>query len=256
MLFLACKALSSMAKTSNVWNYFKVREENSSKAQCLSCTHSKVVVSRGGNKSKQFTTTNLRNHIRSKHPLDYRTLSVKDEDKAQKRACEVSEQHGETSGSVRKALKNQMTLQASFEKARVWDINCGPAKKITQLIGEMMALDNQPFLMVEDLGFQRLMKHMAPSYPLPSRFHFSDTVIPNLFERAKKAITDKLHVDESNRSISFTTDIWTCQHTNHSYISLSAHWVSDSVPSMQSFVLHSSLFSGSHTGGRCYSWQI
>ena len=117
---------------------------------------------------------------------------------------------------------NQTTLQASFEKACVWDINSGPAKKIMQLIGEMMVLDNQPFLMVEDLSFQRLMKHMAPSYPLPSRFHFCNTVIPNLLERAKKAITDNLNVDESNRSISFTTDICTCQHTNHSYI-ISCH---------------------------------
>ena len=92
----------------------------------------------------------------------------------------------------------------------------------------------------------------------------SDTVIPNLVERAKKAIADKLNVDESNQSISFTTDIWTCQHTNHSYISLSAHWVSDAVPSMQSFVLHSSLFPGSQTGPAIASkveamleeWQI
>jgi hypothetical protein len=63
-------------------------------------------------------------------------------------------------------------------------------------------------------------------------------------------IADKLeqNLNESNPNISYTTDIWTFKHTNHSYISLSAHWVSDTVPAMQSFVLHSSLFSGSHTG--------
>ncbi len=177
-----------MAKKSSVWDFFKVLENDVSKAQCLLCTQSKVVVSRGGTKSKQFTTTNLRNHIRSKHPLDFPALSAKDEEKAQKRAHEVAARHGETSGTARKALKDQMSIQTSFDRARVWDINSGPVKKITQLIGEMMALDNQPFLMAEDLGFQRLMKHLAPSYSLPSRFHFSDTVIPNLFERVKKAI--------------------------------------------------------------------
>ena len=239
-----------MAKKSSVWDFFKVLENNVSKAQCLLCTQSKVVVSRGGTKPKQFTTTNLRNHIRNKHPLEFQALSAKDEEKALKRAHEVAEHHGETSGSARKALKNQMSIQTSFDKARVWDINSGPAKKITQLIGEMMALDNQPFLMVEDLGFHRLMRHLAPSYPLPSWFHFSEKVIPDLYERAKKAIADKLeqNLNESNPNISYTTDIWTCKHTNHSYISLSAHWVSDTVPAMQSFVLHSSLFSGSHTG--------
>ena len=237
----------NFAEKSNVWDFFKVLENDVSKAQCLLCTQSKVVVSRGGTKSKQFTTTNMRNHIRSKHPLDFQALFAKDEEKAQKRAHEVDEYHGETSGSARKTMKNQTSIQTSFDKARIWDINSGPARKITQLIGEMMALDNQPFMVVEDFGFQRLMKHLAPSYPLPNRFHFSDTVILNLYERAKKAIADKLNVD-SNPSISFTTNIWTCQHTNHSYISLSAHWVSDAVPAMESFVLHSSLFSGSHTG--------
>ena len=181
-----------MAKKSSVWDFFKVLKNNVSKAQCLLCTQSKVVVSRGGTKPKQFTTTNLRNHIRNKHPLEFQALSAKDEEKALKRAHEVAEHHGETSGSARKALKNQMSIQTSFDKARVWDINSGPAKKITQLIGEMMALDNQPFLMVEDLGFHRLMRHLAPSYLLPSWFHFSEKVIPDLYERAKKAIAHKL----------------------------------------------------------------
>ncbi|XP_028408659.1 zinc finger BED domain-containing protein 4-like [Dendronephthya gigantea] len=234
-----------MARKSSVWEFFKVLEDDVSKAQCLLCEHSKVVVSRGGTKSKQFNTTNLRNHIQSKHPLSFHELSAKDE--AKKRSSEALS-HGETSGSARKALKSQMSIQTSFDKARIWDINSSAAKRVTQLIGEMIALDNQPFLMVEDLGFQRLMKHVSPFYQLPNQFHFSDKVIPNLFERAKKATSEKLCESES---ISFTSDIWTCQHTNNSYISLSAHWVSDVVPSissMQSFVLHSSLFSGSHTG--------
>ncbi len=231
-----------MARKSSVWDFFKVLEEDVSKAQCLLCEHSKVVVSRGGTKSKQFNTTNLRNHIQSKHPLSFHELSAKDE--AKKRSSEALS-HGETSGSARKALKNQMSIQTRFDKARLWDINSSAAKRITQLIGEMMALDNQPFVMVEDLGFQRLMKHVAPSYQIPSRFPFSDKVIPNLFERAKKATFEKL---SESQSISFTSDIWTCQHTNDSYISLSAHWVSDVIPSMQSFVLHSSVFSGSHPG--------
>ena len=71
----------------------------------------KFLVSRGGNKSKQFTTTNLQNYVQSKQPLCYRALSVKDKVKVQRRTCELSEQHGETSGRVRKPLKSQMTLQ-------------------------------------------------------------------------------------------------------------------------------------------------
>ena len=117
--------------------------------------------------------------------MDFPALSAKDEEKAQNRAHKVAAHHGETSGTARKALKNQMSIQTSFDRACVWDINSGSAKKITQLIGEMMVLDNQPFLMVEDLGFQRLMKHLAPSYSLPSRFHFSDSHTKSLRKSEK-----------------------------------------------------------------------
>ena len=83
--------------------------------QCISCTQSKVVVSRGGTKPKQFTTTNLRNHIQGKHPLEFQVLSAKDEEKALKRTHKVVEQHGKTSQSARKALKfYQMSIQTSF----------------------------------------------------------------------------------------------------------------------------------------------
>jgi hypothetical protein len=70
--------------------------------------------------------------------LDFPALSAKDEEKAQKRAHKVAAHHGETSGTARKALKNQMSIQTSFDRAHVWDINSGSAKKITQLIGEMV----------------------------------------------------------------------------------------------------------------------
>lgn len=76
-------------------------------------------------------------------------------------------------------------------KCIIWELGYQqrPGEEISQLIGEMMAPVNQAFLMVlEDLGFQRLMKHLAPSYQLPSRFYFSDTVIPNRFEREKSHI--------------------------------------------------------------------
>jgi hypothetical protein len=61
--------------------------------------------------------------------LEFQALSAKDEEKVLKRAHEVAEHHGETSGSVRKALKNQMSIQTSFDKACVWDITVAQRRK-------------------------------------------------------------------------------------------------------------------------------
>ncbi len=46
--------------------------------------------------------------------------------------------------------------------------NQGPSdvkiKEITYAIGEMMGLDNQPYSMVENVGFKRLMAKALPQY--------------------------------------------------------------------------------------------
>ena len=55
---------------------------------------------------------------------------------------------------------------------------------------------------------------------------------------------------EKEKHFSFTSDIWTCSHTNDAFISLTAHWIDEhgtKVPH-QSIVLQSSFFPGSHNG--------
>ena len=44
----------------------------------------------------------------------------------------------------------------------------------------MIALDNQPFTIIEDLGFKRLMKKFKPNYVLPSRKFFTNKVLPSV----------------------------------------------------------------------------
>jgi len=44
-------------------------------------------------------------------------------------------------------------------------------RKITQTIAEMITLDNQPFSMVDDIGFIRVMKVSEPRYTIPGSSH-------------------------------------------------------------------------------------
>ena len=57
---------------------------------------------------------------------------------------------------------------------------------------------------------------------------------------------------EKAKHFSFTSDIWTCSHTNNAFSSLTAHWIDEhetKVPH-QSIKLQSSFFQGSHNGER------
>ena len=78
----------------------------------------------------------------------------------------------------------------------------------------MIALDSQPFSIVEEVGFKRLMKVLKPNYELPSRKYFTSNIIPTIYSRVGAKI--KKSIDQAS-NLSFTTVIWT-NNANASFI--------------------------------------
>ena len=76
------------------------------------------------------------------------------------------------------ANAKQLTLFESSECVHVWDINDPRDQRIHRLIGEMIAIDTQPFSIVENEGFTNLLKALEPRYSLPSRRYVTETVLP------------------------------------------------------------------------------
>ena len=56
------------------------------------------------------------------------------------------------------ATKKQATLKEAIEKKKIWDINDHQSKDMHYLIGEMIVIDLQPYSLICDIGFQRLLK--------------------------------------------------------------------------------------------------
>ena len=81
-------------------------------------------------------------------------------------------------------------IQATLEEALegTWDINDHRAKSMTYKILEMIAMDNQPFSMVTDIGFARLVNYVKPKYQIPSRSYFAESVLPKVYENVKDII--------------------------------------------------------------------
>ena len=68
----------------------------------------------------------------------------------------------------------------------------------------MVALDNQPFKIVEDSGFKALLMALEPRYDLPSRRYKAETVIPTI----KKEIMVKVKAELAQATyLSYATDI-------------------------------------------------
>ena len=107
----------------------------------------------------------------------------------------------------------------------------------------MIALDNHPFSLVEDVGFLCLMQQLELRYSVPSRKYVTEVVIPRiavgLMNEVQKLLKEVVW-------FSFTTDIWSTGVSSNSLLSLTAHWFSDLFE--RSAVLHAGPIHGSHTG--------
>lgn len=110
----------------------------------------------------------------------------------------------------------------------------------------MMALDAEPFALVEREGFSNLLKHIVPRYNLPSRTYFSRTLMPEIYKEIRAQVETKLM--STAKYISFTTDIWTSSVNNESFISLTAHYISCDTFQKEIYALRVKHFPVNHTG--------
>ena len=215
-----------MAKRSPIWKYFEVASDERF-AICKLCNKS---VARGGKDKKSYTTTNVVKHLESCNRSKYSEYLKNKEDEDAKRK------------EIRQAKPlRQIILEESQDRVKVWDINDPRAKKTHQLIGEMIALDTQPFSIVEDVGFTRLLHCLEARYQLPSRKYVTYTVLPKIKAGMDVEVKKRISCVES---INLTTDIWSTDLNNESL--LTAHWLTDNFQ-RYSAVLHAQVLDESHT---------
>ena len=130
---------NSFRKVSDVWNYF-TKLSDKKKAVCSICR--KELAYLGG-------TTNLRDHLTSKHALHYYSADKKNE-------------------------SQKKTLDGFVTRSRCSDA-C--SKNITDRVTEMIVKDLRPIRTVECEGFRNLMNYLEPGYVIPSRKQFAADII-------------------------------------------------------------------------------
>ena len=176
-------------KTSGIWTYFEIDSSESNKAICLTC---KEKISWGGSKPTKFNTSNLCKHLMT-HKDEYKHF-VDDEKKREER----------TNRKGYGVELQQTTLESIVERCKSYSADHTRAKAITNCVAEMMATDLQPFSIVSDVGFCRLLAEFEPRYVLPSRQHLSEVLIPEIYAKVKRRVSEIL---SSASYISLTTDI-------------------------------------------------
>ncbi|KAK6168330.1 hypothetical protein SNE40_020888 [Patella caerulea] len=120
--------------------------------------------------------------------------------------------------------------------------NSTRAKSITAGVTEFIIKDLRPFCVVENAGFRNLLTILEPNYVLPSRQHFSEKKIPELYEEVKR----KVLYDINNKQLSLTTDGWTSRATE-SYVTITSCHIDENWE-IKNYVLQTRSMPQSHTG--------
>jgi len=114
---------------------------------------------------------------------------------------------------------------------------------ITSGILNFIVKDLRPFSVVENEGFRDLIRVLEPRYTIPSRQHFSDNLIPKIYNATKLKLIDELADVEF---VSITSDGWTSRSTQ-SYETVTCHYINKDWE-LQNKVLQTRIMTESHTG--------
>jgi hypothetical protein len=145
-----------------------------------------------------------------------------------------------------RSASKQRKLDVMFESTTPLPSDNPRAVQITSAITKMMALDFQPYSLVENRGFRELLHLLEPRYQIPSRTTFSRKHVPDLYKKVEKTVKGTLTSDlvqESSGSgsgklccypqtqypapaFTFTTDIWTSRSMDP-YISFTVSYITD-----------------------------
>ena len=193
-----------------IWEYFQLTEDTKY-ASCKSCDK---LISQGGDSTNVYNTTDLVNHLKSTHDEAYKEYQQKYTEHLENEKKKKQEKDVSTS--------KQLSLMEVQDRGRKWEIKDIRAQRVHKFVMEMIALDNQSFLLVEDIDFERLLQVLEPRYTLPSRKYLIEKILPVVHDEVMSQVKSEI---KEVTHFSFTTDAWSTSFGGCSLLSLTAYWL-------------------------------
>ncbi|XP_072389901.1 E3 SUMO-protein ligase ZBED1-like [Diabrotica undecimpunctata] len=252
-----------IVKKSRVWLHFTIL--NNDKAKCDICKS--VLSYKGG------ATSNLQKHLKAKHfavlseqvptsvevfeqpqsSLQFEAMECSGASNILKVSAETAglssgaETAGPSSSSnlstqADKIQVRKRPMQTTISSFSVRPATASRIKMLNEKVLNMIIKDLQPFSIVDDEGFRRLVAALDPSYKIPSRTTFSR----DLMDRKYKDIIEKVKVQMSQAEfVCLTTDTWTSRSVDN-YMAITAHYI-DKDWILRTVLLGCFHFSNQHT---------
>ncbi|KAI5107252.1 zinc finger BED domain-containing protein 1-like [Silurus meridionalis] len=153
-----------------VWNFFGFKPDDDAQRVVICKQCFGIVAAPQGN------TTNLYNHLRRRHKIQYE-LAMKDKGATPKNTSRQT-----TQTSITPTLHGASPYPSSSQRH----------KDITNAIAYHLAKDMAPINTVENEGFKAMIKTLDKRYCLPSRNYFSSVALPGLYTQCRMTVEKEL----------------------------------------------------------------
>ena len=139
----------------------------------------------------------------------------------------------------------QPNLVQMFDAQRKWSNSDTRSKQADLAIVQMIATDNQPFSVVSDVGFKRLVTLLEPRYSLKTEKFYRTDLFDGVHTKVENKIKELVTLENAGPYLSFTTDCWSGD--TEFQMSLTCHFI-NSDWERKLIVLSVKAMYGSHTG--------
>ena len=192
---------SGRPKTSPVWDYFQF-DSHSGKTICQVSVEDKICNA----EFKGKYTTNLKVHLKSKHPHQHEELLQKEKEVGKKKDT-----------NSKRSFKGQKKLTEIFRKKEKYGKD---HKQITMKLAVFVASTSTPNSIVENTAFVSLVEELDSQYPVPSRY-----VLGKQIDEVMIALKENIQAYMSMaRRINLCTDIWSKKGMTASFLGVTVHF--------------------------------
>lgn len=212
--------------TAPVWQYFGFvpnadgEPDDLHRPTCKICMQG--VTARDGN------TSNLKTHLKTKHPVTYRMVASTNDDSRSKMPTA--------------AVGGQTGIATAFAKCTPYSRDSMKWKTCTAAVTNYLAKGTVSFNTVEKKEFKNMVQNLDPRYELPGRKYFSKTAVPALYNRVRE---DLQTLVSGSEFYSLTTDMWSARNMSP-YMSLTFHTITPEWK-LETKCLQTSFFPEQHT---------
>ena len=119
----------------------------------------------------------------------------------------------------------QLAIEDAISNAVPYTKESTKYKKIVNATSQFICEAMMPLSVVDEPSFRKLLLTADSRINLPHRTYFSTKIIPEQYHLVRSVIENEIsHASH----ITLTSDLWTSQHQNRAYISLTVHFVDNS----------------------------